>query len=121
MSTDLSHIKRALKIAETSTCRFQHGVVIAHGRKVLSVGVNTARNPVHLCSDPRTQASRHAEFNAIRLIKNVDTSDLTLYSARLMKDGSPGLSKPCSNCQTLIDYLGFKEVWYYDGTEWSQS
>lgn len=116
---DSNHIYRALSIAEASTCRFKHGVVIAHGKKVLSVAVNTDRNPVLTCSNPRTEASRHAEFNAIRQIKNIDASSLTLYSARMMKNGEPGVSKPCSHCQTLIDCLEFKEVWYFNGNVWT--
>lgn len=116
--SDERHIERALMIAKASTCKFRHGVVIAHGKKVIAVGVNTERNHTLICSDPRTEASRHAEFNAARLVRYMDTSKMTLYSARVMRNGSAGVSKPCANCKTLIDLLDFKEVWYFDGHFW---
>ena len=110
---DERHLNRAIQVALSSTCRTQHGVVIAHGPKVLAVAVNTARNHPDVCSDPKTQAARHAEVNALRQLgRTVDHSRLTLYSARVLKDGTPTLAKPCTRCQAVLDYVEIGGVYW---------
>lgn len=121
--TDSKHMARAIALAETSDCAQRHGCVIAHGPRVLAVGVNTQRNSPDVCADPATQAARHAEINALRMLtrppytahsmkhsQGIDFSALTLYSARVLVDGTPALAKPCAYCDTLIGILGFKKV-----------
>lgn len=108
-----THLTRASLVACLSTERYRHGVVIAKGNRVLSVGVNSNRNVPLNCSDPKRQAGIHAEVAAIKgLPKGIDYSRLTLYSARVTKTGEPAMAKPCENCQTLIDILGFRDVFW---------
>ena len=104
---DKRHLDRAVAVAGTSTCNKRHGVVIAHGNKVLAVGVNTPRS----ANNHFTQANFHAEVAAIRALRtSVPHASLTLYSARVLADGTPALARPCAACQTLIDYLDFGGV-----------
>lgn len=110
--TEQRHLQRALAIASTSTERHRHGVILAVGRRVIAVGVNRSRNIPVNCTDPKREAGYHAEVAAIKALRgvNVDWSKVTLYSARLLKDNSPACAAPCSNCQTLIDYLEIGRV-----------
>ena len=111
-NTQKRHLDRALNIAKESTCRQKHGVVIAQGKKVLAVAVNTQRNHPNNVSDPKTQATYHAEWNAMRQLKTIDMSKVSLYSARILHTGESALAKPCKFCQHLIDFYDIKNVYY---------
>lgn len=101
-----------MTVAAASTCRQKHGVVLAKGRRVLAVAVNTYRNNPRVVSDPSTQSTYHAEWNAIKQLKDVDLSDVTLYSARVNREGKPMLAKPCKACESLIEMFEIKRVYY---------
>lgn len=90
----------------------QHGVVVAAGRRVLAVAVNTERNHPRVCSDPKREAAYHAEHNALRQVAGmgVDPRRLTVYSARVNKAGQPVLAKPCSACADLLEAFGIRDV-----------
>lgn len=87
-------------------------MVIARGRRVLAVAVNTDRNHPSVCSDPKREAAYHAEINALRQLAGmgVDPRRLVLYSARITKSGKPALAKPCGACAEAIEAFGIKEV-----------
>ena len=109
-------LDRAMGVASTSTEKRKHGCVIALGSRVLSVGVNSRRNHPAVCSDPGTQASYHAEIAALRALHTtVDYSRLTLYSARMGKDGEWLMAKPCEACALAIEMLGIKDVRWTEG------
>lgn len=88
----------------------RHGVVIAHGPRVLAVATNTDRNSPLICTDPHKESARHAEWNALRQVRGLDMSKLTLYSGRVLRDGTPAIARPCARCQYLIDFLGVGRV-----------
>lgn len=107
-----NHVKRALAIAGTSTCNQMHGSLVVMGRRVLAVGVNRTRNDPGVCSDPKSQAAVHAEIAALKQLRGVDLRKATLISARVFKDGTPALAKPCARCTAVIDYLEVGKVIY---------
>ena len=112
-NTQHRHMERAIAIARTSTCRQMHGVVISHGPRVLSVGVNTFRSSPLVCSDPPSQAAFHAEIMALRALRSdVKHERLTLYSARIGRSGEVALAKPCVRCQSVLDYEGITQVYW---------
>lgn len=108
---DRAHLNRALKMAAVSTERQKHGALVASGRRVLSVGVNTFRSHPNTVTDPKHHASFHAEVAAIRALRTSPTA-ATIYVARVIKNGSPGLSRPCSACYAAIKSAGIKRVVY---------
>lgn len=108
---DRAHLARAIKVASLSTERQRHGSVIAVGRRVLSVGVNTFRSRPETLSDPKHHASFHAEVAAIRALRTVPQG-ATIYVARVLKNGAPGLSKPCAACYATITEAGIRRVIY---------
>lgn len=97
-------LERALGVASTSTCRHKHGcVVVKHGR-VIGYGVNRTKN------DPKYVDWRHSSVHAeIAALKRANfPKRATIYVARINNLGQPRLSKPCANCQEVIDGLKCK-------------
>lgn len=59
-------------------------------------------------------AGVHSEISAIReyinKFGNSDFSGLTIFNIRLSKNGEEMLSKPCGNCQRVLDSFNFKSI-----------
>ena len=113
-----SFVQYALQLAETSTCRQRHGAVVVKGGSVLSRGINKIHNCPSIFPDTEQdnpsidRISTHAEEAALRMVSPDSARGATLYVARVLKDGTPGYSKPCPRCQSLIDSMGIKKVVY---------
>lgn len=106
-------LERASILALTSTERAKHGVIIAKGNRVLSVGVNRSRNIPTNVSLPKEQAAVHAEVAALKALPStIDYSKLTLYSARVLRNGQLALAKPCSLCQSVLDFIGLTDIYW---------
>ena len=104
-------------MAATSTQPHRHGVVIAHGSRVISVGVNTRRNRPEICTDPQNEAGYHAEIAALRSLNTtVPHAKLSLYSARVDKDGKPKLAKPCARCRAVLEFVGLQDIYWTEET-----
>ena len=103
-------LNRAIEVSKISTCKQKHGVVIAAGRRILAIAVNTDRN------DPKNEDyskhcfSFHAEVNAIKQLRGMDLSRVTLYSARTNNVGYPMNAKPCSRCEIVIRTHKIKKI-----------
>lgn len=81
------------------------------------IGYNSYRtHPLQVrFSKDSDKGCTHAEISAIsKAIKGAyrDLSGYTLYVARLLASGEPGLAKPCSVCQEAINYYGIGKVEY---------
>lgn len=102
---------RAMNVAHASTKQQRHGAVIAHGGKVLAVGVNSRRVHPNQTSEPWIEADFHAEVAALRSLRTtVPLSELTVYVARVSTNGYPLLSKPCAACEARLAGFG-RIVW----------
>ena len=111
------HLERALAVAATSTQPRRHGAVITHGSRVLSVGVNTRRNRPEVCTNPQNEAGYHAEIAALRSLNTtVPYAKLSLYSARVDKDGKPKLAKPCTRCRAVLEFVGLQDIYWTEET-----
>jgi len=96
----------ALGVASTSTCRQKHGaIVVKHGR-ILGSATNRTKN------DPRyvdwRHSSIHAEVSALR--RAGFPTRATIYVARINRLGEARYSKPCANCQEVLDSFRIKVV-----------
>lgn len=109
-NAEAAHLSRAVEVATTSTMRQRHGAVVAVGRRVLSVGVNAFRShPMHV-TDPKREASFHAEVAVLRQL-NYDVSDkAVLFVARVNNAGDAMLSMPCPGCRIQIAKAGIRTV-----------
>ena len=56
----------------------------------------------------------HAEIDAIVQATRVfgDIKGSSLYIARVLKDGTSALAKPCIGCQRAIIHFGIQNVWW---------
>lgn len=109
---DRSHLKQAKKIASTSTVKHKHGAVIVSGGRVLSVGVNSAKNEGYVFPFAATWDRQiHAEEAALRGVKG-KAEGATIYVARVNRMGMERMSKPCHSCQKALKDAGIRRVVY---------
>lgn len=99
-------------MARKSDCRHKHGAVVVKNGNILSFGTNIHRelNPADAQDIDyfKSNASVHAEVAALRQV--ADPRGCTVYVARVMADGSAGLSKPCVRCEKYLIGAGVKRV-----------
>ena len=69
------------------------------------------RNNPDGCSFPETEAGYHAEYTALRSVRG-STEGTVLYVARVLKNDSPAMSKPCLRCQEMLRSAGVTKVIY---------
>jgi deoxycytidylate deaminase len=112
---ELSRLFKARSIALTSTERQRHGAVIFSGRKLLAVGVNTYRNHPLAVTNPKIEASYHAEANALKQLKynELNPKSLRLFIVRVNNAGELMPSRPCNNCYDALVATGFFKVIYH--------
>lgn len=104
---DQKFLDMAMGVALTSDCRMKHGAVVVKHGHVLGFSANLWRNnPKNV--DPEF-CSVHAEIAALR--KAGMPKKATVYVARVNNHGEPRLSKPCPNCQEVLDGLKAKVYW----------
>lgn len=104
---DIQFLNVAVKLAETSLAKQRHGALLVRGGSVLGMGVNKFKNHP-LVIGGREGCGEHAEVAAIRRVRY--TEGATMYVARVLRDGTAGLSRPCSDCEKAIKDAGIKKV-----------
>jgi len=100
------YLEMAIELAETSKCRHKHGCVVVSRGRVIAQATNKK------VGDPGTQWRRsyiHAEFAAL-IAAGKNAKGSKVYVARVMKDGTPALSKPCKKCERYLKRYGVSEV-----------
>lgn len=104
-------IKRAVRVAQNSTYRWQHGSVVAKGNKVLGFAPNKLRNAPIV---DQHNVSDHAERATLRELLKVreDLRGCTIYIARINKQNDTMMSRPCPDCMKAIINAGIKEIVY---------
>lgn len=103
----------AAKVARLSEHpQFRMGAVLVSGNRVLSVGVN--KNKTHPKSN-NIWRTIHAELDCAFGVDADDLHGTTLYVARIKKDGSFGISRPCAFCACFLRDSGIRRVYYCDG------
>jgi len=97
----------AMGYALQSQCKFRHGAVVVRHGKVLGGSSNLWKN------DPAFVDPKHCQIHAeIAALKKAGwPRRATVYVARINGSGTPRLSKPCANCQEVLDSLKSKVVW----------
>lgn len=108
----VSLLEKASKLAENSTNKYRHGAIIVKNGNIVSMGINRSVNHPDLVQFPKTQASVHAEVAALIACRKTNLVGATIYVARISKDGSQAMSKPCINCQKALIARGVKKVYY---------
>lgn len=109
-------LNKALELSMLSECSNKHGALISKNGKTISVGINYDVNCNSICTNPKTEASVHAEVAALKAAWKTDLNGASIYVARRNTKGEPLLSKPCLNCQEALKKRGISKV-YYTGWE----
>ena len=105
----LLHILKNRILRECDIRGYKHGAAILdRSGNIVSVGINVRG------AGYSSRFSYHAEEMAIiRAAKKRGVpKHATMVIARLNKDGTWGLSKPCDRCEHLINEAGIREVVY---------
>lgn len=75
-----------------------------HGGRIVAVSVNALRNsPMQVSWE---SCSRHAEAALAR----ADIAGATVYVARIRRDGSTGIARPCRRCMDVLTRAGARQV-----------
>jgi deoxycytidylate deaminase len=100
-------LQMAMGVALESKCRFRHGAVVVKHGTVLGSSPNIYKN------DPKNVDYQHSQIHAeIAALKKAGwPSRVTVYVARVNGFGTARLSKPCANCQEVLDAHKVKVVW----------
>lgn len=118
-------ISTALQIAENAkdpVRNFRLSAVICKGNKVIATGTGQRKTHPKQAAFAKLAGSPdkiclHAEIDA--LIKACKWSDktkkslngCTIFVARVKKDGTPGLAKPCNVCSMVLKKFGIRVVY----------
>jgi hypothetical protein len=122
----LEEISRALKTTE-QTGKCFHTTFIFHGSKLLSISKNnyTKSHRSHKYGEYVSRrgvgtytAAMHGELSAILKLGLTNCSHLTFVNIRIDNNNNPAKSKPCINCQRILDSVGYKYLHYYDGEKY---
>lgn len=108
---DKKFLAMAMGVATQSKARFRHGAVVVRHSKVLGASPNINKNNPRYVS--YEHASVHAEIAAMRRAKWPRKVDL--YVARINGAGEGRLSRPCANCQMVLDEYQCRVVWTENG------
>lgn len=101
------YLTMAAGVALDSKCKFRHGAIVVKHGKILGSSYNIYKN------DPKYVDFRHSQIHAeVAALKKAGwPTRATVYVARVNAKGYFRMSKPCENCQILLDRLKCKVVW----------
>lgn len=94
-------------VALESTCKFRHGAIVVRHGTVLGSSPNLWKNDPKYVNPKYCQI--HAETAAMK--RAGWPTKVTVYVARVNGHGQARLSKPCANCQEVLDAHKVKVVW----------
>ena len=111
-------VKLAIEIAKlNSFSRFRFGCVALDKRGyVLSVGMNNEKTHPYQAKLSTKQGNPHAIYlhSEIATILKAREKVHTLIVVRLLRNGTPGYSKPCHICEEAIRLAKIKQTVYFD-------
>lgn len=118
----LEEITKALKPIHQSGKSF-HVTAVYRKNKMLCIAHNNynKEHPYYKFGEytpikgGKYSAGIHSETAALIKLGFEDCSDLTFVNIRIDNNGNPAISKPCENCQRVLDQIGYKRIWFYDG------
>lgn len=125
--------RRAMKYVELAkamkpahqTGRFYHVTFICKKRKVIAVGFNNfnKNHPEHKWGKYAPQKTVntdnyepciHSELSAIIKSGHEDCSQYDFFNIRINNHNEIAPSKPCVNCQRVLQQVGYNRVYYFD-------
>lgn len=122
----LEDIARSLKPVHQSGRNF-HATFVYRKNKLICVAHNdyTKIHPYHKFGRYKSKyigaeycPGIHSECSALIKMGLEDCSDLTFINVRIDNRNKAAVSKPCINCQGILNQVGFKKIWFYDGSKY---
>jgi tRNA(Arg) A34 adenosine deaminase TadA len=117
-------LEDAINLAKTNpTDLNKMGAIIVKRKRVIGKGMNTRRShPLQkIFSQSDLKIALHAEISAIiDALRNNEEEELkgaTIFVARVLKNGSRAIAKPCVICQKAIEAYGIKATYWTDYEE----
>jgi deoxycytidylate deaminase len=116
-----SLIQLAGKVAEQSShAQFKHGAVLVRGGNVINVASNDSRFcsfAERFNSNKNKYGTLHAELRVILGIDKCVTQGAMIVVVRLDNNNENDymMSKPCSMCQKVMQFVGIKKVAFSAG------
>ena len=94
---------------------FRLGAILVYRNSIVSIGMNSYKT--HPLMAARTSwPFLHAEQNAIIRAGLDNCEGLDLYIARVLKNNTLAMSKPCKVCIKLIKDVGIRNIYYSTNT-----
>ena len=103
-------VELAIKEAKKSNHDFRLGAVIYKGKKIINAGFNHTHKTHPISKHP--YSTIHAEVDAIIGVRRHDMNGASIYVHRLLKNNKPGLAKPCRHCESLLNDIGIKKIYW---------
>ena len=129
---DIYFLEKAKDAAEMSDYRpYRLGAIAVYRKHIIAVGLNSSckTHPLQKIWDKERHFNNgninnyfppllHAEIHCLSQIRSLDIefSKVSLYVARIKRDGSNGMARPCPACFGYIKDLGIKKVFYTTDT-----
>lgn len=121
-------IDRYFKVAHALKPKLQNGrsfhvTCIFEKSKILSIGVNdySKEHRRHKFGEYKPTkggssyiAAIHSESSAIIKLGEENCSRYIFVNFRVDNNGKMANCKPCQNCFSLLNQVGFKDVWYFE-------
>ena len=92
--------------------------------KLLAIGINNYNKQIQYLKQFKTNycvycgenyhPSLHDEISCLLKLGLEDCSHIDFYSVRINKWKKCCCSRPCLNCENILNQVGFKHVWYFD-------
>lgn len=116
---DMSFLARTIDYAYKSKCTQRHAAFVCRGNRILARSTNKYHNdpkhfPRHMFNSEMDSIGVHAEIAAMSKVDPKKLKGATIYVARIMPSGSPGLSRPCKRCEEALIHAGVRKVIYSD-------
>lgn len=116
-------LAKAMKPTKQSG-RAYHVTFICKKRKVVAIGFNDfhRRHPARKWGeynptkniDAEYEPCLHSEISAIIKCGQEDCSQYDFFNIRINNNGKIAPSKPCENCQRVLNQIGYNKVYYFD-------
>lgn len=112
-NTQKAYMNVARYMAAKSVLRHKHGAVVVKSGRILGSGFNKSRNHPDVIMEGRHRldCGYHAEAVALKEAGE-KARGAVLFVARINRRGQDMLSRPCTNCQKLIEEHGVKKIVY---------
>lgn len=114
-------ITRGLKPRKQNGRNF-HTTFIFLKNRILSIGYNNYKkhHPYHKMgkyfgyktNPEKYQPCLHSEISAILKLGEEDLSKCFIVNVRIDANNKLAMAKPCSNCQRVLNQVGFKKLFY---------